>query len=159
MMNRCVWFALISAILFFLTVSNGFSAETANKVVSEDRASLTNEWVGQDDISIAYRTLTKTGNYEEKKKQLMVFSGNFENPRVIAMIVDLLTYSYDNEAFKENDQQQYYDDVIAENLIKILARTGKKETFPVLIRIAFNNRNHRDVTVKEAWKAIQGIKW
>ena len=99
------------------------------------------------------------GNYEEKKKMLKVFNDNFNNDRVIDIINNLLTYFYEDSNFRENDQTSYYDDVIAEGLIKILSRSGSTKSFPVLLRIVLHNQYHRDMTVKAAWDAIRDIHW
>jgi len=112
-----------------------------------------------DDITRAYRVLSKSGSYEDKKLVIGIFRDNYKNERILDMTIDLLTHGYEDVNFKENDQSMYYDDVIAEELVKLLGRNGNKKAFPALLRVALNSKSHRDQTVKEAWKAIQLIQW
>jgi len=112
-----------------------------------------------DELLQAQQILKKSGEYEKKKKAVEVFLKSTEKERVINMINDMLIYNYDNPNFREDDQIAYYDDVIAEQLIKILEREKSPSSFPVLLRIVLYNKRHRDLTVKAAWKAIAAIDW
>lgn len=112
-----------------------------------------------DELFDAYRILKNQGEYEKKKKALEVFSKNYNNMRAISMIMDLLTYNYDNPDFREDDQKAYYDDVIAEGLIEILARSRHPSAFPALLRIVLYENRHREATIKAAWRAIKEIDW
>jgi|GEM_PF-1878894 hypothetical protein len=112
-----------------------------------------------ENLKLAYATLASVGNYGEKKKILKIFNNNYADENVIDMTIDLLDHYYNKDNFLENDQDMYYDDVIAAELIKILGRSGAKKGFPPLLKIALNSSNHREDTVKEAWQAIEKIKW
>ena len=115
--------------------------------------------VQNEELLSAYNTLKKVGEYEKKRKALEIFSKNYNNEKVISMLVDLLMYNYDNPDFKENNQVAYYDDVIAEEIIKILTKSGHPSSFPVLLRYVLYNKRHREATVNAAWKAIKNINW
>jgi len=115
--------------------------------------------VQNEELLQAYNNLKKAGEYEKKKKALEVFTKNYNNEKVISMLVDLLMYNYDNPDFKENDQVAFYDDVIAEEIIKILTKSGHPSAFPALLRYVLYNKRHRDATVNAAWKAIKNIDW
>ncbi len=146
MKTAAVLFALL-----FVYAGLGAAAEISNNSVLPGS--------GEDSITHAYRMLSKTGNYEEKKQGLKVFLENYNNERVEDMIVDLLDHYYNNENFAENDQVKFYDDLIAEELVKILGKNGSNKGFPALLKIVINSRRHRDDTVKEAWSSMEKIKW
>ncbi len=112
-----------------------------------------------EQITAAYRILVKNGSYEEKKGVLKVLRDNYKLDRVVDIISNVLIYNYDIPNFKENDQDQYYDDVIAEELVKILGKNGSQKSFPALLRIVLYSKRHRDATVREAWNAIKNIRW
>lgn len=112
-----------------------------------------------DELLDAHQILKKTGEYERKKIALNYFIKSGERKKVINLIMDLLNYTYDNPNFRENDQIAFYDDVIAEELIKILEKEKKPETFPVLLRVVLYSNRHREQTVKTAWRAIKAIDW
>ncbi len=113
----------------------------------------------EDDLLNAYRVLKKTGEYENKKKAILVFQKFPDRKRVVAMAVDLLTYNYDNPNFRENDQVAFYDDVIAEELVKILDKERLSSNFPAFLRIVLYSNRHREQTVKAAWQGIKNIDW
>ncbi len=113
----------------------------------------------EEELLNAYRVLKRIGEYENKKKAILVFQKYPDRRRVIAMATDLLTYSYDNPNFKENDQVAFYDDVIAEELVKILDKERLPSNFPAFLRIVLYSHRHRDQTVKAAWQGIKNIDW
>ncbi|MGC8765053.1 MAG: hypothetical protein ACP5QT_04130 [Brevinematia bacterium] len=115
--------------------------------------------VALDDVLQAHQILKKTGEYEKKKMALSYFLKEKDRKRVTDLIIDLLTYTYDNPDFRENDQVAFYDDVIAEELIKILEKEKRPEAFPALLKVVLYSRRHRDQTVKAAWRAIEAIDW
>ncbi len=112
-----------------------------------------------DELLESHQILKKTGEYEKKKKALSYLVKSQERKRVGEMIIDLLTYTYDNPEFREDNQVAYYDDVIAEELIKILEKDKSPQSFPILLRVVLYNRRHREQTVKAAWQAIKSIDW
>lgn len=144
--------------LCFLCVALPLFSQIAS-TPSEEKRSLINENAFDDELTQAYRIFNKTGNYEDKKSILDIYKKNYQNPRVVDMIVDLLTYTYNNPEFREDNQEQYYDDVIAGELVKILGKNGSPKGVSALLKIVLHNRNHRDLTVQEAWKALMSIQW
>ena len=147
-----IWLLLVSLLLISeigYTQSDAYS----------NRTSLLEQSEGTDDLTRAYRILSKKGNYEDKKAVLGVFQEDPANERVVAMCVDLLIYNYTAENFKENDQVMYYDDVIAEELIRILGKGRSKTAAPALLKVALQNKLHRELTILEAWKSLQNIEW
>lgn len=140
----------VLAALLFLSVT-AFAVEPAPASAADNQT--------DDEISVVYRVLMKPGAYEEKKAKIGVFKDRYKEERVLDIIVNLLEYSYDNQTFKENDQSMYYDDVIAEELVKILGKNGSPKAFPALLHVALYNRLHRESTVREAWKAMMMIRW
>ncbi len=128
-------------ILFFLLIS--FSSIFAN----------------EEEFLNAYRILKKTGEYENKKKALTIFRKFPDKKRMSLMIADLILYNYDNPNFRENDQVAYYDDIIAEELIKILAEERDPKNFPVFLRVVLYSNRHREQTIKAGWEAIKKIDW
>ncbi len=158
-------FLPISAIFLFNISAFCQSPSTDNSGINTDNESNTKaahelkNLSGDDEIAKAYRTLVKNGIYEDKKKALKSFSDNYTNDRVIDIIDNLLEYFYTNPDFKEDDQVMYYDDVIAEGLVRILLKNGSSKSFPVLLNIVLDNRHHRDQTVKAAWETIEAIHW
>ncbi|MCX7821434.1 MAG: hypothetical protein N2258_07150 [Brevinematales bacterium] len=129
--------------IFFIILAFSFSSIYAN----------------DDELLNAYRVLKRIGEYENKKKAIVVFQKFPDRKRVISMVVDLLTYNYDNPGFKENDQIAFYDDVIAEELVKILDKERLPSNFPAFLRIVLYSDRHRDQTVKAAWQGIKNIDW
>lgn len=145
----------LTAFLFALLLLSG----TAIVPVFGQASASDSAYQEEDEISRAFRILKKTGIYEEKKAVLRVFRENYRDERVTGMILDLMEYNFDNPAFRENDQGMYYEDVIAEELIKILGQNAKPMIFPSLLHVVLYNRRHREATVNAAWDAMKKIKW
>jgi len=146
-------------VILLLLMTLPLFSQIASSNPQEEKKSLIDQNAFEDELTQAYRIFKKSGSYEDKKSVLDTYKKNYQNPRVVDMIVDLLTYSYNNPAFREDNQEQYYDDVIAGELIKILGKNGSPKGVPALLKITLYNRNHRDLTVQDAWKALMSIKW
>lgn len=147
-----IWFVL--SLLFFCSICFGEELDYSNGIIMP----LENISPAES-FKRAYLVFLKNGDYDEKLKMVKVFDSNYTNGTVIDMTIDLLDHFYDHEDFAENDQIMYYDDVIAGDLVKILAKSGSKKGFPALLKIALHPSRHRDETVKEAWKGLEEIKW
>jgi hypothetical protein len=148
--------ALILLMVFFFSAGYCQDSGQANTNILSTPVDLSSS---PDNLKRAYSSLAKPGNYEEKKKMLKIFNNNYADDNVIEMTIDLLDHYYNKDNFLENDQVMYYDDVIAAELVKVLGRSGNKKGFPALIKVALNSSNHREDTVKEAWRAVEAIKW
>jgi hypothetical protein len=150
------FFVILFTLFFF---SQPFFADNTVGKVAENESTDLKGVYGADDLEKAYRVLIRTGNYEEKKKALIYFKKNYQSERVVAMIVDLISYYYDDPLFKENNQIMYYDDVVAEELVKLLGKNGNYRGFPALLKVVLYSDRHRETTVKESWNAIKSLKW
>lgn len=146
-------------LIFFITVCLDIFVGKSAYSQDEKIANESRNASGDDKIAAAYRVFLRNGNYKEKKDHMKAFLENYNSDRVIDLTVNLLMYYYDDPGFRENDQVMYYDDVIAEDLIKILGKSGSKKGFPALLRVVLYDKHHRDTTVKEAWNAINVIHW
>ncbi len=145
---------IIVLLIFFLAgFCFGEDSASSSSVFSIHNTSV------EEEINKAHRILIKNGNYDEKKGVLKVLKDNYKEERVVGIIADVLIYNYDIPNFKENDQGQYYDDVIAEELVKIMGKNGSQKCFPALLRIVLYSKRHRDATIKEAWNAMKNIRW
>jgi len=143
---------IVLACLVFATIAYGQTKEKA-RTIADLRIG------AETEMETAMRVLKMQGEYEKKRIVLPVISQNIQNPTIRDMVKDLLLHYYQNERFKEEDQVLFYDDVIAEELLKILGSTRSPEIFPVLLQFALYDKRHRDATVKTAWKLMQAIEW
>jgi hypothetical protein len=151
-------FSILILIIFSICTA-GFGQDKKVPAAGSEERVFVNDFTSGDNISKAYRVLSMNGKYDEKKKAVKIFRENYTNERVLNMMVDLLKYYYDNPDFRENNQEVYYDDVIAQDLAALLGTNCSPACFPALINIAVYNHRHRDLTVKAAWDSIRMIKW
>lgn len=117
-----------------------------------------NKIIGQQDYSILQ---SDNASYSKKKgavKSLKEIWENSKDPIVLDVAIKLLTYNFDKEHFRENDQKMYNNDRIAQVLIELLGKTRSPESFRVLA-IYVSKQNHTEATIRAAWKAIQNIDW
>lgn len=113
----------------------------------------------ETELETAIRILKLQGEYEKKRLALPIIAASIQDPVTFNLVKDLLLHYYQNPRFKEEDQVMFYDDVIAEELLKILGSTRSPEIFPVVLQFALYDKWHRDTTVKTAWKLMQSIEW
>ncbi|MCX7883204.1 MAG: hypothetical protein N2314_08290 [Brevinematales bacterium] len=135
-------------------------AITGYAQIKERPRSITEFRIGTEtEMETALRILKTQGEYEKKRLALPVIAANIQDPATFALVKDLLLHYYQNPRFKEEDQVMFYDDVIAEELLKILGTTKSPEIFPVVLQFALYDKWHREATVKTAWKLMQSIEW
>lgn len=139
----------------------GFLLITTSYAQTKERArTLADLRIGAEtEMETAIRILKMQGEYEKKRLALPVIAANIQDPTTFGIVKDLLLHYYQNPRFKEEDQVMFYDDVIAEELLKILGSTRSPEIFPVVLQFALYDKWHRDATVKTAWKLMQSIEW
>jgi hypothetical protein len=113
----------------------------------------------ETEMETAMRILKLKGEYEKKRIVLPLIEKTIKDPTTFAFVKDLLLYYYQNPRYNEEDQVMYYDDVIAEELLKILGSTRSPEIFPVMLQYALYNKWHREATVQTAWRLMQSIEW
>ncbi len=136
---------LVFCILFFV-FSSGWSLTSENKQKAQ----------------AAYATLSgNRASFRKKKEAVSALEDIWKTDHdtvILDSIVKLLTYAFDRDHFREDDQKMYYDDRIAESLINLLSKTRSPTGFRILA-IYVSKQNHTDATVRAAWKAIQNIDW
>ncbi len=113
----------------------------------------------ETEMETAMRILKTKGEYEKKRIVLPLIERSINDPVIFTLVRDLLINYYQNPRFNEEDQVMFYDDVIAEELLKILGKTRSPEIFPVVLQFALYNKWHREATVQTAWKLMQSIEW
>jgi len=117
-----------------------------------------NQIIGQQAYSILQ---SDNASYSKKKgavKSLEDIWQKNKSPIVLDVAIKLLTYNFDKEHFREDDQKMYNNDRIAQALIEMLGKTRSPEAFRVLA-VYVSKQNHTEATIRAAWKAIQNIDW
>lgn len=113
----------------------------------------------ETEMETTIRILKLKGEYEKKRIVLPLIARTIQDPATFSLVKDLLLHYYQNPRFNEEDQVMYYEDVIAEELLKILGSTRSPEIFPVVLQYVLYDRWHRETTVKTAWALMQSIEW
>ncbi|URA11125.1 hypothetical protein [Thermospira aquatica] len=145
------WLWILVSMLFLV---NGYSQ------TKEKARTIADLRIGSEtEMETAMRILKIKGEYEKKRIILPLIEQNIQDPVVFNLVKDLLINYYQNPRFNEEDQVMFYDDVIAEELLKILGKTRSQEIFPVVLQFALHNKWHRESTVQTAWKLMQSIEW
>lgn len=110
----------------------------------------------------AYVTLqSRETPFEKKLEAVALFKQNYTETRsvgILLAVTDLLRFRYDVANFKEENNAMFYDDRVAEELIRILIESRDPRGFEVLVAYV-SKRNHRLATLNAAWAAIQNIDW
>lgn len=139
----------IALILLVLLLSLGSYADIGDIYLTEP-------------LKNAYRVLINLNSpYSEKQKAAdylyEVYIKN-SDPTIVQLVVDLLTYTYDQDDFREDDNFKYHNDIIARRLIEILTLARDPLGFQVLVTYVIKANHTRD-TIMEAWNAIKAIDW
>lgn len=141
-------------LLAFLLITYGYTQ------TKEKAHTLTDLRIGAEtEMETAIRILKTKGEYEKKRLALPIIATNIHDPITFGIVKDLLLHYYQNPRFKEEDQVMFYDDVIAEELLKIIGSTKLPEIFPIVLQFCLYDKWHRDATVKTAWRLMQSIEW
>lgn len=132
------------------------AALTAGKLWAQARAGL------DDSEYQAYVDLqSRSTSFDEKEQAVALFKQNYAEKHssgILNAVTDLLKFRYDVPNFREDNNAMFYDDRIAEELIRILADAKDPRGFEVLVTYV-SKRNHRMATINTAWSAIKNIDW
>ncbi len=110
----------------------------------------------------AYITLqSRTSTFQQKQEAAALLRQDFQqtgSTNIVLAVKDLLKFRYDVANFREDNNSMFYDDRIAEELIRIIDSSRNPVAFEVLVTYV-SKRNHRLSTINAAWAAIKNIDW
>lgn len=113
---------------------------------------------GQLEYATDYISVLQYDDDVETRLSAAEALGKIKDDSIAPMLVTLLTTVYSHENFKENNDEMYNDDLVAEGIIIAMGEHGSPRYFTALLEVV-TLQNHRDDTIDAAWNAMENLKW